>query len=372
MNFLDRWVFPEYKTDPELLLRGRIIVGLSYFNMLLCFAAQFVLYMTITRHIDQLSLGHSIVLFFLLFYTGLLFSFRQFGSFFWTGNTLCLASYMGTMLAVYIGGTYPAPLGMVVVLVPVLAFLVPGQKSGLFWTAMVVLSEIAFAYFADSPYWGAQAAIMLEQAIVPGTLLVTTMTVGIIAGAFYIIDKLNLDLRQELFVERRLLEYTAAHDGLTGLYNRRAFDTIFKDLTSRSASEPFALLYLDLNAFKPINDNLGHETGDQFLQAFSDRLLRATRDNDVVARMGGDEFAIIIKHVSQTHQVERVLQQVLLETQKPLKLSGSPLQMESSIGVAFWPMHGSSPKELFKKADQAMYESKRCGSPYKFCPITML
>lgn len=367
MNFLDRWIYSGYLADPELLLRARVVVGLSYFNLLLCLASQVVLYTTITRHIGQLALGHFIVGFFLVFYTCLLVLFKRMGSFFWTGNTLCLASFLGTMVAIYIGGSYPAPMGIVVVLVPVLAFLIAGQKSGFFWTVMVLIAELVFASLADSPYWGAREAIMLERAVVPSALLVTTMTVGIIAGAFYIIDRLNLDLRRELFLERRMLEYNAAHDGLTGLYNRRAFDAIFKDMTGRAACDPFALLYLDLNAFKPINDNLGHDVGDQILQKFSERLLRATRDDDVVARMGGDEFAIIIKHVSQVHQAERVLKQVLSETQKPLNIDGTEFRLESSIGVAFWPMHGRTQKELFKQADDAMYHSKRCGLSYTFC-----
>lgn len=367
MKSLDYWIHPEYMADPELRLRGRIIVGISYFNLLLCLAAHAVVYTMITLPMQGTGIGHQIASFFIVFYALLLIAFRHWGSFFWTGNVLCLASYLGTMVAIYIGGQYPAPMGMVVVLVPVLAFLVPGQRSGLFWTAMVILSEMVFAFLADSPLWGQRPSYMFEQAIVPAGLMVAMITVGTIAGAFYIIDRLNLDLRRELFVERSLLEYNAAHDGLTGLYNRRAFDAIFKDMTNRAGCDPFALLYLDLDGFKPINDNLGHEAGDELLCKFSERLVKAIRDEDVVARIGGDEFAIIVKHVQQVGQVERILKQLLEETQKPLDIAGAPYAIQSSIGVAFWPAHGASQKELFKMADKAMYKSKRGGSAYTFC-----
>lgn len=367
MSSLDYWIYPEYKTDPERLLRGRIIVGLSYFNLLLCIAAQFVVYMLITRSMEGSGIGHTIVLFFIVFYCFLLFAFRRWGSFFWAGNVLCLVSFIGTTTAIYIGGSYPAPMGVLVVLVPVLAFLVPGQKSGLFWTAVVVVSEILFAYLADSPLWGQRTPYMPEQAYVPGALMASVITVGIIAGGFYIIDRLNLDLRRELFVERSFLEYNAAHDSLTGLYNRRAFDAIFKDITKRAANDPFALLYLDLDGFKPINDSLGHEVGDELLMKFGERLQRAIRDDDVVARIGGDEFAIIVKRVDQVHQVERILQGLLQVIRQPLDIAGQVFVIKSSIGVAFWPAQAESQRELFMKADNAMYQSKRLGSAYTFC-----
>ncbi len=169
---------------------------------------------------------------------------------------------------------------------------------------------------------------------------------------------------QKIRQRQRQLKYQAGHDALTSLPNRiQLISHIEKEiirLSSRKLS--IAMLLLDLDRFKEINDTLGHQLGDRVLQEVSRRLLSCLRKTDFVARLGGDEFALLLSGVTLDY-AEEVAQRIVHSLQEPLKIDNFQLHIGGSIGIALSPLHGENPDSLIRCADVAMYESKRqsCG-----------
>jgi|GEM_PF-453299 len=159
------------------------------------------------------------------------------------------------------------------------------------------------------------------------------------------------------------LEYTAHHDALTGLPNRLLFrDRLEQALgMARRTGAGVALLFVDLDRFKLINDTLGHEAGDQLLQEVSRRLVGCMREEDTVARMGGDEFVVIQKGVGHPDDAALLATRMLAEISRPLSLAGREIVVSLSIGISLYPQDGSDASALLKNADAAMYRAKDKG-----------
>ncbi len=162
---------------------------------------------------------------------------------------------------------------------------------------------------------------------------------------------------------RDRLEYTAHHDSLTGLPNRLLFrDRLEQALAiSRRTGEGVALLFVDLDRFKVINDTLGHEVGDQLLQEVARRLIGCMREEDTVARMGGDEFVVIQKGVAQPEDAALLSTRVLAEINRPFSLAGHEIVASLSIGISLYPQDGGDASALLKHADAALYRAKDKG-----------
>ncbi len=162
--------------------------------------------------------------------------------------------------------------------------------------------------------------------------------------------------------EEELLHF-ATHDPLTGLHNRREFNAIFERHLSRVRryGQTGALLWMDLDGFKQINDGLGHNAGDELLSSIAHRMRATVRDSDVLARLGGDEFAVLYPNVDREQArlaAERLLDAIRKHS---VVIEGQTLRSTSSMGVVLFPEHGDSTSELFLKADMAMYRSKASG-----------
>jgi diguanylate cyclase (GGDEF)-like protein len=157
-----------------------------------------------------------------------------------------------------------------------------------------------------------------------------------------------------------LITHQATHDQLTGLANRLRFTTALRDAVSRAQSgvESGALLYVDLDQFKPVNDEFGHETGDALLVAAAKRLEGCTRSSDVVARLGGDEFAVLLVGAGP-EEIERVSERIVAAFAEPFVVSDVCLRLGVSIGRSLYPVDAGDPDGLLRYADQAMFAAKR-------------
>jgi len=154
----------------------------------------------------------------------------------------------------------------------------------------------------------------------------------------------------------------ATKDIVTGVLNRFAFGEELKRVISNSkrTSAEFALLFLDLDHFKEVNDIYGHNTGDKLLYEVAQRVLPNIRAEDIFARIGGDEFVLIFTNI-KPKKLHMLIDKVVAMFQKPWVVDGITLHVTTSIGVALFPKDGLSEEELVKKADIAMYRSKKLG-----------
>ncbi len=165
----------------------------------------------------------------------------------------------------------------------------------------------------------------------------------------------------ELLDSQRRLEHFAYFDSLTALPNRRAFSQHFEMLIEERGDAPFALVLVDLDGFKKVNDSLGHVTGDALLVAAADRMRNAVRDGDFIARLGGDEFAILISDVATRQDVDHVCARIVASMQLPFNVKGVTVRIGASLGTALYPQHGSTQDMLYRRVDLALYEAKRSG-----------
>lgn len=160
------------------------------------------------------------------------------------------------------------------------------------------------------------------------------------------------------------LVHDALHDPLTGLPNRVLFmDRLSQIVRRRRASEnqAFAVLFLDLDRFKVINDSLGHLAGDQLLVTLAHRLQSTLRAGDTVSRLGGDEFALLLDNLTTLQDVDIAVQRLQTAVSVPIHLRGHPITVSASIGVVFQTTSGTSPEDLLRDADLAMYQAKKQG-----------
>jgi diguanylate cyclase (GGDEF)-like protein len=162
--------------------------------------------------------------------------------------------------------------------------------------------------------------------------------------------------------ERRLQEF-AYVDALTGLPNRHAFNEYFQRLLAETGPRGgrFALIVIDLDGFKQVNDTLGHDAGDIVLSAAAGRLFQAVREGDFVARLGGDEFAILLPGLPDRTAVIPICERTLSGMAKPIRVKRSHATVGASLGAALFPDHGTTQDALYKQADLALYEAKRAG-----------
>ncbi len=161
----------------------------------------------------------------------------------------------------------------------------------------------------------------------------------------------------------------AQHDTLTALPNRILFyDRLNQAMTRASRDKgSFAILYIDLDDFKSVNDSLGHDTGDALLREAAKRITACVRKSDTVARMGGDEFTVIISNVRTPASVERVTKKIVASLASRFDLDGKSCTVSASIGIAFYPDNGETAAQLVKVADDAMYSAKYSGKNcYRF------
>ena len=172
----------------------------------------------------------------------------------------------------------------------------------------------------------------------------------------------------ERMAHQRALEHQALHDSLTGLPNRAClFRTIHESIHSSPQSQDrFALLLLDLNRFKEINDTLGHNIGDVLLGQIANRLKAPLRHTDTIARLGGDEFAVVLKPAPDRAAVDSIAERLQRSLDEPFQYNGMSLDVGVSIGVSFFPDDSGDATELLQKADVAMYAAKLAGQPMAF------
>ena len=223
-----------------------------------------------------------------------------------------------------------------------------GVKYLLFAQVVGILSFISVAIFSE--YW------QLNMEFVTGLLISLLTLPSLYAIQIRRMYQLNARLQSELASAR----HAAQHDGLTGLPNRVQFTERLELEVKRSkrTGESFALMYIDLDGFKQVNDTLGHQYGDELLAAFSARLEEIVRESDLAARVGGDEFAIILPTIETLEGLEQFAQRLKVAIREPYEVQGRDTCLNASIGMALFPDDAHSLDDLIRVVDLRMYEDK--------------
>ncbi|MBL8516857.1 MAG: EAL domain-containing protein [Betaproteobacteria bacterium] len=170
------------------------------------------------------------------------------------------------------------------------------------------------------------------------------------------------DVTERLNTERTI-HYMAHHDSLTGLPNRRLMQDRLNQaiLAARRQQRYVALLFLDLDRFKLVNDTLGHDTGDFVLRDIARRLSRVVREGDTVSREGGDEFVVVLPDLERPEAAQIVANKILSELAKPIDVAGQEITVTASVGISHYPNDATDVNQLLKHADSAMYQAKDAG-----------
>ncbi|WP_417618323.1 putative bifunctional diguanylate cyclase/phosphodiesterase [Parasphingorhabdus sp.] len=231
-----------------------------------------------------------------------------------------------------------------------------GLGAGLFAAAIVTLHFTGMAAFTVIPLAGVQGGADSEafSALAAAIAMVALIVIG--AGiSTHLVDRRTRSKSEEQ------LQYLAAHDALTDVANRRAFAAALKVQCDKLGRDgrPFALLMIDLDRFKPINDTLGHPVGDIVLQKVARRLRHAVRSGDMVARIGGDEFAVMAYGLASEAEAEALAGRVVEILGRPFIIQGQVAEIGASVGVSLAPKHGSDPETLVQFTDIALYTAKR-------------
>lgn len=170
-------------------------------------------------------------------------------------------------------------------------------------------------------------------------------------------------LEDSVLQRAKLMQYQATHDQLTGLYNRSALNEMLLELMSDSekTKSMIAILFFDLDRFKPINDSLNHTAGDYVLKTIADRMQGVIKPTDILSRIGGDEFILVVNQVANRQDVIDIAKLLINVITQPIHVANHTLNITSSIGIALYPEHGSSIETLIQHADIAMYSAKDFG-----------
>jgi diguanylate cyclase (GGDEF)-like protein len=369
-KFLDhcnRILSPQLRADPDQLIRGRTLIGMARFIQLATVFVIVNLWVIATSAID-----HAVVLGIAIFgatLSALLAFLHRTGNLAASINILLFIAFMVMQLSTLLNGGIAKSPSMDSVVLPVLmAFCLSGRRLGLIWAALTVVFHIGVAIAISR---GVDVALVqrppLAQESIGGWGVGFIGTLLII----HVFESINVRLQRERDREYAELEFLATHDALTGLASRRQFhDALERALervrnSSQSSSqdslqrtgESLAVIYLDLDGFKPVNDALGHAVGDIVLQTVAKRIGKNVRGVDTVARLGGDEFGIVLQNVRTPEDAARIAAQIRHDISRPI----AGLEMFSisgSIGIAMAPQHSDDSDTLVRMADQAMFRAK--------------
>ncbi len=207
----------------------------------------------------------------------------------------------------------------------------------------------------------------------PAWVLANAMMQAPKGEASEVLEGTVIDITQRKNAERQIV-HQAYHDALTGLPNRMLFyDRLTQALSlARRDERGLAVLFLDLDQFKLVNDTLGHGAGDRLLVEIARRLQSSLRDSDTVARVGGDEFTLLLRNIDDGGDAARAAQKVLEAIARPAEIDGQRLYLTTSIGISTYPADGEDAEALLTNADIAMYRAKELGrSRYQLCTPAM-
>jgi len=361
---IDFFIFADNHVDLDTLHRARILIGLLevYFIILVSAAAFLWLFSPLDK--QYVRIGCTITLSIAALFLILLIFHRRTGRF-----TLCCETTLAAAICVILfgiaitGGPIDSAVTPTLLIPAIMAFILEGRWLGNLW-CLVIGTFLGTMIYYD--LHGYHFIALIDPLRVRETRIgVICVDFVCILGLVLLYEITTNRLRRERDREHQRYVYQANHDSLTQLANRALFDTELDskllDDERREKGTFVALLFLDLNGFKPINDQFGHDVGDEVLKKVALRLRQNIRRDDLVARFGGDEFSIVAYDFKSEKELYAFAEKILLAIAAPMLLDNRELQVTGSLGIALFPRHAKDRAGLIKCADTAMYQSKMSG-----------
>jgi diguanylate cyclase (GGDEF)-like protein len=367
-NFIDRlletMVHPALRVESDIFYRTRVLVGLLLtINALL-------LAVTIATIVGDMSaearaIGIPLCVGLMLGNFLLLYVVRASGRYLLCSTAAIALSTLVIVLGIVLsGGIRQSPAAQLLVVPPLMAFFFSGMRLGI-WSVVSMLLLVAIFFLLEQ----AGVAFPFDATVddvAQSRIQTSLLCIAAVSALALIFERTASKLKSERDREHQKALVLAETDVLTGLSNRRSFDAL---LDARIGKRPpvrdFALCYVDLDGFKPINDRYGHGAGDEVLRVVAARLKQVVRSNDIVGRHGGDEFTLIIDAVTGIRGVQQTMERMLSSIALPIDTSMGRVSVAASIGVACYPQHGESSVALKKAADQAMYAAKQARNQWR-------
>lgn len=278
-------------------------------------------------------------------------------------NLYALTSTFSTFIPCLItGGLLQSPYLSMILIVPIFLFLMAGRRYGLLWSGVTVLCVMSLL-LAES--LGVQFPQAISEELMPvfrfGTWM---MTLCLLVLGLFAYDSNFESLTRRITAERGHFAHEAMHDPLTGISNRKLFFIRAQEAIDNAQRNGYmmAVIYIDLDSFKRINDERGHDIGDEVLIVVAHRFKDCVRASDTVSRLGGDEFAVVLNGIEGPEKAAAVAEKLRSVLREPLRISHHIVTASGSIGVAVAPEQGTDVDELLRQADAAMYRAKEAGN----------
>lgn len=368
LKMLDIFIPEHLKNSPSDLMKCYVLLGVLFSNLFFSVVAILALNFGLDLADDVHFLAISIVSFTFVGYSITLLVFKITQSVKIAGTCFLSVLVVTIFPPVFLTGGYQiSPVIQMYMLVPVSAFLLLGLINGLIWTAFTIGCCIALAV--------AYEANWLHVQLVDKQEIINLMRIGLnvmiycmVAGVLVVYELINENLKTKLHEEKSKFEHRASHDALTSIPNRfeffRRLNTGINECSNRK--QKLAVVYIDLDGFKPVNDQYGHHVGDELLKIISQRLETLLRTSDTVARLGGDEFSLILPGINVPADINMVVSKVLATIREPIHIEGHEITVYGSAGISVYPDHSEDTNTLCKQADEAMYRAKKQHDTYVY------
>jgi diguanylate cyclase (GGDEF)-like protein len=273
-------------------------------------------------------------------------------------------SYAGFTLSLTLGIhaltglTMSSPVVPLYFFIPAWAFLSCSNRAGVWWS--IIIGIVFASVTVIDPVQLNLPNIIPAHELASVHLTNAIAAIVMIGICLYAHQDSFLALTDQLDEDRLLYEHKARHDAMTGLANREQFDINLQQALEgvNWKGQEAALIYIDLNDFKIVNDTHGHQVGDSVLQITAQRIKALVRESDTTARLGGDEFGIVLPHLEDTNIVTRIVTQLEEKLAQPMQIGDISVSISGSVGLAIAPTHGREASSLTRQADRDMYDAK--------------
>lgn len=366
-SFLDYFAHPSLRETGDIFLRTRILIATM---LVFAVAGVSAFLLVLLAHFSPQSImyGGVICLPASTLFAILLITLRRKGNYEFCSISAVLVLMTIILAGICVsGGPAISPVVQLLAIPPLTAYFFGGLRWGGYTVGVSLFS--LFVLLVMHMY-GFVFLHTVADKMVALQFLVTFVNVSVVSVMAFIYESMASALRQERDLEHDKYVHLAKTDPLTGLANRRNFDAMLLERMELCAAENpprrFALGYLDLDGFKPINDQYGHAVGDEVLRVISDRLRASLRGSDFVGRHGGDEFMLLLDLVGEQTAVEAMAQRMLGSIAKPIETTAGNVKVSGSLGFAMYPLDSNEIEELKRSADTAMYEAKKQRGTWRF------